>query len=89
MNWYLVHTKPRKKDVLSKIYSGRDMGVIFQPCPQKKLRSGKLGVVEQALFSHYLFIRLGHGPTAQSWNPIRSTMGVSRLVTFGTQLQLR
>ncbi len=52
--------------------------------PAEKLRSGMLGVLEQALFPRYLFIRLGHGPTAQSWNPIRSTKGVSRLVTFDT-----
>ena len=43
-----------------------------------------MGVVDQALFPRYLFIRLGQGPTAQSWSPIRSTKGVSRLVTFGT-----
>jgi len=30
-----------------------------------------------------LFIRLGQSPAAQSWIPIRSTKGVSRLVTFG------
>ena len=42
-----------------------------------------MGVVDQALFPRYLFIRLGQGPTAQGWAPIRSTKGVSRLVTFG------
>ena len=43
-----------------------------------------MGVVNQALFPRYLFIRLGQGSAAQSWSPIRSTKGVSRLVTFGT-----
>ena len=52
--------------------------------PAEKLRFGKFGVVDQALFPRYLFIRLGQGPAAQSWAPIRSTKGVSRLVSFGT-----
>ena len=51
--------------------------------PAEKLRLGKISTVEQPLFPRYLFIRLGQGPSAQSWTPIRSTKGVSRLVTFG------
>ena len=34
-------------------------------------------------FPRYLFIRLGSGLESQSWSPIRSTVGVSRFVTFG------
>ncbi len=52
--------------------------------PAEKLRLGRLGLINQALFPPYLFIRLGQGPSAQSWAPIRSTKGVSRLVTFGS-----
>lgn len=40
-------------------------------------------MVQEALFPRYLFIRLGTGLESQSWAPIRSTTGVSRLVTFG------
>ena len=39
--------------------------------------------MQEALFPRYLFIRLGTGMESQSWAPIRSTTGVSRLVTFG------
>jgi transcriptional antiterminator RfaH len=42
-----------------------------------------LQVVQEPLFPRYLFIRLGTGLESQSWAPIRSTVGVSRLVTFG------
>jgi len=49
----------------------------------EKLRRGQLRVVREALFPRYLFIRLDTGLDAQSWWPIRSTLGVSRLVTFG------
>ena len=49
----------------------------------EKLRRGALQVVQEPLFPRYLFIRLGTGLESQSWAPIRSTIGVSRLVTFG------
>lgn len=35
------------------------------------------------MFPRYLFIQLGTTLDAKSWAPIRSTTGVSRLVTFG------
>ena len=37
------------------------------------------------MFPRYLFIRLGQGDSAPSWGPIRSTKGVSRLVSFGVE----
>ncbi len=49
----------------------------------EKLRRGKLQILQEALFPRYLFIRLGIGVESQSWAPIRSTLGVSRLVTLG------
>lgn len=49
----------------------------------EKRQQGKLSIVDQALFSCYLFIRLGQEPSAASWSPIRSIWGVSKLVSFG------
>jgi transcriptional antiterminator RfaH len=49
----------------------------------EKLHQGKWSIVDQALFPRYLFIRLGQEPSAASWSPIRSTWGVSKLVSFG------
>ncbi len=37
----------------------------------------------EPLFPRYLFIELGRSLESMSWSPIRSTTGVSRLVTFG------
>jgi transcriptional antiterminator RfaH len=42
-------------------------------------------VSDEPLFPRYLFIRLGIDDTAKSWAPIRSTKGVSRLVSFGIE----
>jgi transcriptional antiterminator RfaH len=44
-----------------------------------------LTVIDEPLFPRYLFIRLGQGDSAKSWAPIRSTKGVSRLVSFGNE----
>jgi transcriptional antiterminator RfaH len=53
--------------------------------PSEKLRQGSLKVSNEPLFPRYLFIRLGQGDSAKSWAPIRSTKGVSRLVSFGVE----
>jgi len=42
-------------------------------------------VADGPLFPRYLFIRLAQGDSAKSWAPIRSTKGVSRLVSFGIE----
>jgi transcriptional antiterminator RfaH len=83
MNWYLIHTKPRQERCALENLQWQGYECYFPTMPAEKLRLGKLGVVDQALFPRYLFIRLGQGPLAKSWTPIRSTKGVSRLVYFG------
>ena len=42
-------------------------------------------MVAEPLFPRYLFIRLSHENSAPSWAPIRSTKGVTRLVSFGVE----
>jgi len=53
--------------------------------PVEKIRQRLLTVEEQPLFPRYLFISLGQGDLMQSWAPIRSTKGVSKLVSFGIE----
>ena len=84
MPWYVLYTKPRQERCALDNLQCQGYECYFPTMPAEKLRLGKVGVVDQALFPRYLFIRLGQGPTAQSWTPIRSTKGVSRLVMFGT-----
>ena len=83
MNWYLIQTKLRQErcDLDNLQWQGYEC--YFPTMPAEKLQLDRLGFVEQALFPRYLFIRLGQGPAAQSWGPIRSTKGISRLITFG------
>ena len=82
-NWYLIHTKIRQERVALENLERQGFECFLPQINAEKLRRGALQVVQEALFPRYLFIRLGTGPESQSWSPIRSTVGVSRLVTFG------
>ncbi len=53
--------------------------------PAEAQPSGVAIAQDEPLFPRYLFIRLDQGPQAKSWAPIRSTIGVSRLVSFGSE----
>ena len=83
MNWYLIQTKLRQERCALDNLQWQGYECYFPTMPAEKLQLDRLGFVEQALFPRYLFIRLGQGPAAQSWGPIRSTKGISRLITFG------
>ena len=82
-NWYLIHTKIRQERVALDNLERQGFECFLPLMRAEKVRRGALQVVHEALFPRYLFIRLGTGLESQSWAPIRSTLGVSRLVTFG------
>ncbi len=85
MHWYLVHTKPRQEKCALENLERQGYQCYLPAVPSEKLRQGLLKVSDEPLFPRYLFIRLGQGDSAKSWAPIRSTKGVSRLVTFGVE----
>jgi transcriptional antiterminator RfaH len=82
-NWYLIHTKIRQERVALEHLQRQGFECFLPEIWFEKLRWGALQVVQEPLFPRYLFIRLGTDTESQSWTPIRSTVGVSRLVTFG------
>ncbi|WP_310626185.1 transcription/translation regulatory transformer protein RfaH [Limnohabitans sp.] len=81
--WYVVHTKPRQE--VRALENLQDQGfTCFLPTMQvQKLRSQRVQAVTEPMFSRYLFIQLDD--QTQNWGPIRSTLGVSKLVSFGSQ----
>lgn len=85
MHWYLVHTKPRQEKCALENLQAQGYECYLPTIPSEKLRQGLLTVREEPLFPRYLFIRLSQGYLAKSWAPIRSTKGVSRLVSFGIE----
>lgn len=82
-HWYLIHTKIRQERVALENLERQGFECFLPLIRVEKLRRNALVVVEEPLFPRYLFIRLASGTDAPSWSPIRSTLGVSRLVTFG------
>lgn len=85
MYWYLVHTKPRQEKCALENLERQGYQCYLPTLPSEKLRQGLLTVSDEPLFPRYLFIRLGQGDSAKSWVPIRSTKGISRLVSFGVE----
>ena len=82
-HWYLIHTKIRQERCALQNLERQGFECFLPELQAEKLRRGTLTAVPEPLFPRYLFIRLGTGLEGQSWAPIRSTLGVSRLVTFG------
>lgn len=85
MHWYLVHTKPRQEKCALENLQRQGYVCYLPTCASERIGQGIIRVSDEPLFPRYLFIRLGLGNSAQSWAPIRSTKGVSRLVRFGTE----
>lgn len=83
-NWYLIQTKPRQ-EARAEEHLARQGFECYRPLTESTpavvpagTRASRL--VEQPLFPGYLFI---HMHRDDSWYPIRSTRGVSRIVAFG------
>lgn len=85
MYWYLVHTKPMQEKRALDNLQRQGYPCYLPTLPTESLRQRLLKVTDKPLFPRYLFIRLGQGNSAMSWMPIRSTKGVSRLVSFGIE----
>jgi transcriptional antiterminator RfaH len=85
MHWYVIHTKPRQEQRALQNLQQQGFTCFLPLLARQKLCRGTLTVVLEPLFARYLFIQLDGGQMGQSWAPIRSTQGVSRLVTFGTE----
>ncbi|MCY1401192.1 Transcription antitermination protein RfaH [compost metagenome] len=76
--WYLIQCKPRQDARAEENLIRQDFNC-FRPTKLLKRTSEQT----ESLFPGYLFIRLDK--YSDNWHPIRSTRGVSRLVTFGHQ----
>lgn len=85
MNWYLIHSKPRQEYTARQNLEQQGYECYLPLLPAEKLRQGALSVIDEPLFPRYLFIHLDPSGGSQSWGPVRSTKGVSRLVSFGSK----
>jgi len=83
--WYLVHTKSRQEDKALLNLERQGYRCYLPRLTLEKIRQGRVVSVTEAMFPRYLFIKLDSGQQGKSWTPIRSTLGVHRLVHFGAQ----
>ena len=81
--WYVVHTKPRQEGRALENLQNQGFTCFLPTMQVQKLRNQRVQVVTEPMFSRYLFIQLDD--QSQNWGPIRSTLGVSKLVSFGPQ----
>lgn len=80
--WYLVQTKPNQ-EIRAEENLNRQGYVCFRPQRARKAAGRARAVTQESLFPGYLFIQLNE--VNDNWYPIRSTRGVNRIVSFGSQ----
>lgn len=78
--WYLIQTRPRQEKRAEE-HLRRQRFECYRPLKAAAKPSLIRVQSEEALFPGYLFIRMDQ--VHDNWYPIRSTRGVSRIVTFG------
>jgi transcriptional antiterminator RfaH len=85
MAWFLVRSKPRQESVALTHLARQGYESYLPLFASEKLVRRKPTVVQEPMFARYLFVRLDTSGNGQSWSPIRSTVGVSELVSFGSR----
>lgn len=81
--WYLVQCKPRQALRAQENLERQGYQCLLPLHQLERLHQGRLQQHSEPLFPGYLFILLDK--VEDSWLPIRSTRGVSQIVSFGGQ----
>lgn len=85
MDWYVVYTKLRQEHRAFRNLDQQGFECFLPMLAVEKLRQGVLARAEEPLFPRYLFVRADAIDSGARWGAVRSTKGVSRLVTFGNE----
>ncbi len=83
--WFAVQAKPRHEKIACENLARQCFNPYLPKILTKKRSNGRWVLVEECLFPGYLFIHVD--PATTSLSPVRSTLGVSKLVRFGSQLK--
>lgn len=81
--WFLVQTRAKQAERAEEHLARQNYQVFLPRLPVEKITRGKRVQVTEPLFPGYLFLQLC--PGIDNWQPVRSTRGVLRLVSFGGQ----
>lgn len=79
--WYLIYSKPRQERIARENLA-RQFYEVYLPLIHHRIRR-QARTMDQIvpMFPRYLFIHLDN--QIDNWKPIRSTLGVARMVAFG------
>ena len=80
-NWYLIFTKPRMERQAVEHLERQGYCTYLPLMAATRRQRGRYRQIIEPCFPRYLFIHLN--TRTDNWAPIRSTIGVSRLVEFG------
>lgn len=80
--WYVALSKPRKESLAIRELERQGYECYAPRLKEERILRGKAKMVEVPLFPRYLFLR-PRGPDPARLASVRSTYGVSHLVTFG------
>ena len=83
--WHLIYTKPRQETLAHANLQNQRYESFLPLVTVEKIFRGKKVLMKELMFPRYIFVRL-KDDGQQNWSPIRSTRGVSHLVTFGGSL---
>ncbi len=83
MPWLVVHTKPKGEQIALLNLSRQGYTSYLPLMANEVVQRNRLAIVQVPLFPRYLFVHTDDDPNTKSWAPIRYTLGVSNLVTFG------
>ena len=80
--WHVVHTKPRAEARALENLERQGFEVFLPMITLQKVRRAKLASITEPMFSRYLFLRTT--AAMEDLSVVRSTLGVSQLVRFGS-----
>jgi transcriptional antiterminator RfaH len=81
--WYAIYTKPRQEQRAADNLMNQGYNCFLPTMTVDKVKNNAVVKVQQPLFGRYLFIELS--ASTSNWMPIRSTKGVSNMVSFANK----
>jgi len=79
--WYLIYSKPRQERIAQENLVRQGYETYLPLVYQRRRQRSQQRLSAEPMFPRYLFIHLDD--VVDNWKPIRSTVGVARMVSFG------
>lgn len=86
--WAVVYTKLRQESKAKENLDTLGFETFLPNIPVEKIKKGKIETVTEPLFPRYVFIRSNTKQFKSSHHIIRNVKGVSKLITYGSQIAL-